>query len=456
MSSIRDNLSGFDFPSGLNFSLKKNAIASKMRQMVHIPIAGPVANPLDPVTFSLATGSYGMYLSPTESYITFTINNKDASNNINIDGSAYSFIDRLTVSSSGTTITDLQYYGAWANMVLDSQAGVGRAGAMSTFAGCQTQASLNETRGGMSIAANGSLTVSIPLMGCALSGDSTDKYIPVGAMGDLQLLMNIADKNSPVYTTITTVTSANWTLSNISLTCNYVTLDAGAQKMLDEAQGGSYMWSCELWKGYNFTVGGSQSDNVIVPIKCSSLKTIFAIQRYAANISNVAQLTNTSRITAYAAPNSATASSFFVTVGSEVYPGIPLKNTAHHAIEFQKAWHSLGNPAGLQTSFDYNTWNGSGLSGGTCLDAAGITTNQASNPYTPSTAGSFVNALNLECYTGKAGALHSGVPVLGGTTLILNQNYGATLATAYAVLQTTFCHFDGIASVKDGVFTMNF
>ena len=214
MSSIRDQMGGSDFPSGLNFSLKKNAVASKMRQMVHIPIAGPVANPLDPVTFSLATGSYGMYLSPTESYLTFTINNKDASNAINIDGSAYSFIDRLTVLSSGTTITDLQYYGPWANMILDSQAGTGRAGAMSTFAGCQTQASLNETRGGMTIAANGSLTVSIPLMGCAISGDCTDKYIPVGAMGDLQVLMNIADKNSPVYTTITAVTAGNWTLSN--------------------------------------------------------------------------------------------------------------------------------------------------------------------------------------------------------------------------------------------------
>ena len=71
----------------------------------------------------------------------------------------------------------------------------------------------------------------------------------------------------------------------------------------------------------------------------------------------------------------------------------------------------------------------------------------------PITMGAFANFLNLEAYSNKSGVLHSGVPVVGGTTMVLNQNYATNAAVQTAMtgaLQTTFVHYDCICTVKDG------
>jgi hypothetical protein len=106
-----------------------------------------------------------------------------------------------------------------------------------------------------------------------------------------------------------------------------------------------------------------------------------------------------------------------------------------HMMEYLKMWHGLSNPLALTTSFDSSTW------------VAGDAVN-------PATAGTFVAGLNLEAYSNKTGTIHSGVSVLGGTTMVLNQTYSSALSAA--TLQTTFCHFDVIYSIENGQLSVAF
>lgn len=426
------------FPNTLDFSLKKNAVASRMSQQVHYPISSSSASPLDVVTFNLSCGKYGSYIDPSSIYLSFTFNNLDGTNATTIDHTAYSVIDRAVVMSSGQVISDLQNYGAWAAMVIDSQVGIGKPGMMSTFAGSATSTTLNTVRAGVSVPASSSVAISLPLIGTALDNSSSDKMIPVGALGDLQLQLYINDKNNAVYG----VAAGNWSLSAVSLTVGYVTLDAGAQKLIDEAQGGEYRWSSELYKSYNYNLAaGSGADNVIIPFKGSSLKSVYAIYRYARNIANYLYQTQSSRICPFVS-----GSSWFTTIGSDTFPQIPLKNSTQHAVEHLKSWHALGSPLGLQTSLDSSTW------------VINVDPQNAA-----STTGTFVAGLNLECYSNKTNTIHSGVSVIGGTTLTLNQVYNNGSGTAAlptpatgTLLQTTFCHYDAILSISNGQLSVAF
>ena len=414
------------FPSTLDFSLKKNAVKTSLHQQVHYPITGSSANPLDVITFSLSCGKYGTYIDPSQIYLSFTFKNADATNTIRLDGSGYSIIDRATVLSSGAVVSDLQNYGPWAQLMLDSQLGVGKTSTFSAFGGGGTSTSTNIIRDGASVANSASLNLSLPLMGTAIDASTSDKMIPVGAISDLQLQLYIASANNAVVS----AAAGNWSLSGISLTVVYVQLDAGAQKMLDDAQGGVYRWSGEQWKGYNFNLSTTGADNVIVPFKGASAKSVVAIQRLVANINNNAAYTNLSRVCNYTS-----GSSWFVTIGSDTFPGIPIKNSTMHMLEYLKMLHGLSNPLALTTSFDATTW------------VAGDSTTAAS-------AGTFAAGLNLEAYSNKSGTIHSGVSVLGGTTMVLNQTYSAAISAA--TLQTTYVHFDSIFSVENGQLTVAF
>jgi len=419
------------FPSTLNFELKKNAVKTAMHQQVHYPITGSTLNPLDLCTFSLSCGKYGQYIDPTQIYLSFTFNNNDATNAVNFDGSGYSVIDRAVVLSSGATVSDLQNYAPWAQLMLDSQLGVGKTSTFSTFGGGNTDASRNIIRDGAQVAAGASLNVSLPLMGTAIDASTTDKMIPVGAISDLQLQLYISGNNNAIYG----AAAGSWTLSNVSLTVVYVQLDAGAQKMLDNAQGGTYRYSGEQWRGYNYTLSnGSGADNIIVPFKGASVKSVAAIHRLSANINKNNAYTNLSRVNNYSTAGS-NKSTWFVTIGSDVFPGIPIKNSTQHMMEYLKMWHGLSNPLALTTSFDSTTWT-------------------AGNNTDPTQAGTFVAGLNLEAYSNKTGTIHSGVSVLGGTTMVLNQTYAAALSAQ--TIQSTYIHFDCIYSIENGQLSVSF
>jgi hypothetical protein len=424
-----------DFPSTMDYSLKKNAVASSMAQQVHYPINGSTINPADLPIITLSTGNYGNYLDPTSLYLSYTFNNTDGTNACLLDGSGYAVFDRIVVQSSGTVISDVQYYAPWSQGILDCQVGTGRDSTCSVSFGTSYDANLNTNRGGVSVASNGTLNICIPLLGTAIDASCSDKMIPVGACSDLQIMFYMASANSTV---VTSSANASWKLTNFSLIADYVKIDAGAQRQLDEVSGGVYKWSGELWRGYQASAGasGDGSATVIVPFKGNSAKTIMSMIRLQANLTSPSAFTNTDRLCPFGLPGSSTSSSWFANVGAQAMPQIAIKNSSQHFMELLKGFHTLYNPVGFSTQFNSATW----------------AVAPSATPATTATAcGSFLLVLDLEAYSNKTNVIHSGVPITGGTTLSLVQTYANTLPAA--CVQNSWVHHDAILTVQNGIFS---
>jgi hypothetical protein len=424
------------FPSSLDFSkLTPNAVKTRIRQVAITALQGSTINPGDNPIFNIPCGVYGQYLDPSQTFLQFTFNNTDttAAQTLNLDGSFYSLMDRITVTSSGAVISDFQQFGGWAQVMLDSYVATGK-NSMAIFAGTASDANRNWTRDGIQVAQKAGIFGALPLMGSGiLDPTGNQKMVPVGALQDLELQIFMASVGNSVFSASTTV---NWQLTNVQLVIGIVELDPGAQKMIDEMCGGQYKLSVELWRGYNTTLSASTTgDQVIIPHKCQSAKTILWIYRLQGNFSNPKAYTQVSRFNPYY-HDGTTPCSVFVQAGATAYPQVPIKNWASLFLEYEKAFHALGVPEALRNSFDASTW------------IAGDNTSVNS-------AGSFVGGINLEAYSGKSGVINSGAEVTGGTTMILNSSYAQALPNV-PVTQSTYVHFDAIAVVSNGVMEIAF
>ena len=420
------------FPNTLDFSKKKNAVKSHFRQQVLYPLTGSTVNPNETPIISIPCGKYGTYLDPTNLYIQCTITNTDstAATAFVLDGSAYSLIDRITCTSSGSPLTDVQYAAPLTQAILDMQVGVARGSGMSVAYGTVVDNQYNTNRGGVSIAQNGTVNVCMPLMLTAIDATFNSKLIPVGAIADLQVQFFMASVGNSVQTASTT---ANWKLSNFSLVADFIELDAGAQAEIDKLSNGKIQFSGEVWRGYQFSLNsGSSADTIVVPVKCQSAKSIYSIYRNTAVINNTAACSTVARINPFVS-----AATFYVNIGSESMPQIPLKNSAQFYIEMIKSQHGLYSPQAYQGQFNVTNWN---LNSTTTTDAA-------------TAVGSFMVGLDLESFANKSEVCYSGVGITGGTVLNIVQTYGPS-ALAAAATQNVYMHCDAVVSIESGVMTL--
>ena len=402
------------------FDLKKNAVKSRMISQQVIPLSGTTASPQDILQFSLPCGRYGQYLDVSTPYLSFRFTNKDATNAITLDHSAYSLFDRVVVKSSGGVVSDLQYFPVYAAAMLDQNVNTQK-NTMSIFMGTAFDADKNIVRAGQSVAASASVNIALPLLGTPLDASSCDKHVPIGALSDLTLELYLAGNNDP----IVSAAAGNWALSEIQLNIGIVELDAGAQRKLDQMYGGAMKWSATLWRGFNASVPGTTTqDQIVVPVKCSSAKTIQQIYRPSANIGDRTKLTNSARINPFAGGGQ-----YQVSIGSDNFPAVPVRKPSEFLVELLKSWHALGNAQMLASSFNNTTWNRTTDS----TDAA--------------LAGTFIASLDLDSFSGASGVVHSGQPVIGSTSMITNAQY--TSAIGFACIVTTFVNYDAILSVNN-------
>ena len=422
-------------PSTLHFAPKQNAINSTQLQQIHIPLSGSTVNPLDTITIPLSTGKYAQYLDPAQMYLSFQIYNPDTSYGFNVDHSAYSFIDRIQVQSSGGVLSDLQYFGVWASMIIDGASQSAKSSGLSVVAAAGgTNASTNNIiRGGTTVAKGSVINVSLPFIGTILDNTGGDKLIPVGAMNDLSIVIYMSsNKNAVVSTVAANPPTTSWQLKNFRVVATYVQIDENAQRMVDNETDGVFRWSTTLWRGFNYTTSAtSQADAIIVPFKCSSAKSIFNTWRLIAGNEVYTSNVQSQRSNPFTPLGSSNTSSYFVQIGAACYPPIPVRNASEHFMEFQKAWHTSSVPA----AYDCNMAPGE------------YDINSA-------TAGSFCTGLDLESFTGKSGVAHSGVNITGGTTAIINCSYeaafGQTGAPSAACYINTFLNYDAIIEVSGG------
>lgn len=422
-------------PSTLAFQPKLDAVNSTLFNQIATPLSGGTINPLDTVTIPIpGTGRYGAYLDPTQLSLSFQVKNNDGTNAMQLDGSAYSFIERVVVMSSGSVISDTQSFGALAALFLDMAPQSARTSGFSVLAGCEaapTDANKNCDRVGATIAGNGTLNICMPLIGTAI--DSTaipDKLLPVGALSDLQIVLYMSSQKNAVYAG--TSLTANWSLLNFRLVTNLIQLDETAQRMIDEQTGGAYKLSATLWKTFNYTTGATDaSSSWVVPIKASSVKSLFSIWRDQANYNeSYTKAWQTARDNPFGLLTGATQSSFYAQCGAQSIPQIGLRNPAEHYMSFQNAWHQLSVPSAFDNNFRYGDYD------------AAVSMSSA----VPT--GSFVTGINMESFSGKSGVLHAGTNITGGTALTLNAVYPTALSSARNI--TTFVCYDAIYEIAGG------
>ena len=343
-----------------------------------------------------------------------------------LDGSAYSLIDRITSSSSGSPLTDVQYQAPLVQAILDTHLGMGRGGSASISFGTVVDNTNNTNRGGVSIATGSTYNVSIPLMLTAIDATFTNKMIPIGKVSDLQLQFFMASVGNSVQTASTT---ANWKLTNFSLVVDFLELDAGAMAELDrKSDGGIIQYSGEIWRGYQFALNaGSSADTIVVPAKMQSCKTLYSTFRYTQNVNNSVACSTVARMNPFI--NGAT---FYANIGATAVPQVPLRNAGQFFIELIKAQHGLYEPIAYTNQFNATNW---------------VVCDQTASD-TATSVGSFLLGLDLENFNGKGDVVYSGASIVGGTVLSLVQAYGTPLALA--VTQNVYLQADAVVSIVNG------
>lgn len=422
-------------PNTLAFGPKKDAVNSTLFNQISIPLNGSTVNPLDTVTIPVqGTGRYGAYLSPDMTTLSFQIVNPDPAVGIVVDNSAYSFIDRIVVQSSGSVISDLQNFGAWAAMQLDMAPQSSRTSGFSVCAGTEgvVGTTTNNSRTGRSIASGGALNVSIPLLGTMIDCTGTpDKLIPVSGMSDLQIVLYMSSARNAVTRVGGADPSVPWQLRNFRLNTTFVQLDQMAQQMIDEANGGVYKYSSTLWRAFNATTGATDGgNNIVVPIKASSIKSSYSVWRPTIANESYTACFQSARHNPFGTIGATAFGSAYAQVGALSIPNIPLRNAPEFMSSLQNAWHQLAIPGAYDTS----------LVGGD-FDAVASTT--ANVP-----TGSFVLGINMESFSGKSGVCHSGINCTGGTSFVLNAVYPAALPSTQQI--TTYIQYDAIIEVANG------
>ena len=191
-------------------------------------------------------------------------------------------------------------------------------------------------------------------------------------------------------------------------------------------------WSATLWRGFNASVPGTTTqDQLVIPMKCSSAKTIQQIYRPSANIGDRTKLTNSSRINPFASGGQ-----YQVTIGSDNFPAVPVKKSTEFIVELLKSWHALGNPQMLASSFNNTTWN------------------RTTDSTDPAVAGTFLVSLDLDSFSGASGVAHSGQPIIGSTSMITNAQYPS--AIGFACVVTTFVNYDAILSINNAMLEVDY
>lgn len=422
MSGITDKLAYVEKPT---------AVDAKYYTHTCLPVNGTSFGGGEIVRIDVPCSQYGTYLDTQNSYLKFTINNTsktaaDANALVNIDGSAYSFIDRQQVLYSGYTLEDISDLGVLASILLDNNTDMeSRMTYWHILAGTHKHTfSEAAVRHGAQIAAGGSLTVFIPVLG-SIVGQNLDKYLPIGqltASDSLRLELTLAQNGAPVKTAAATDTGA-FTITDVEYVAHIVKLSDDAESMVRRSiTGGKYRIHGDTYRSFNQTLSnGVNNSTVNIPVKVSSLKTLLIAHRYQASISgkNKASITNRTR---------GDLKEYYFQIGSVRLPQKPIKTDdtycAEAQIELQKALHQYSRK-GLALSYMSADW---------------VSTATTDN------YGAFVVGIDLESFSGKSDVLNQGLSTISQPLHFIG-TYDTLPADA---IITTFAHFDQILEIEVG------
>ncbi|KAJ1628322.1 hypothetical protein T492DRAFT_841712 [Pavlovales sp. CCMP2436] len=243
--------------------------------------------------FSIPCGQSSLHLDPTQTVLSYTINNNNAGA-MTLDGGGHACIQSLSVFFGSVLISQIDEFGALFCLTqdfttdLDSLRSGGTVRGVADFAlTTLTPTGANivsayYARSGATIAANASLTVALPLMN--VLGTLAMKAIPLSQLLDsIRLEVKWAVQGN--WGTYVDAPSAatGCTISNAKLHISQVRLDGAVEKAMIDALNGIVHVPCYDFTSFRSTVAANSGFiSAQIPVRVSQLSTIFVVLRESA------------------------------------------------------------------------------------------------------------------------------------------------------------------------------
>ena len=384
-------------------------------------------------------------------------------------GGIFSILKRISLSTAGATIADVNNYNLLTTALLDTdasfdyRASVGQTllGLTSTLRGKNW---VSTSAGGAGVTDEaGYATFCIPLICLPVSNCTPMRYIPAFSLSPLQLRIVLEDFNVAFQSgSDPVVGDRSYIVDEVEVVSRMIELSPSAMSQLSAYTGGQYSILCNAWSNATATKeAGALQLTAPLGFSFSSLERVLIIHRSTATASSIQHFSLGNRAKAHL-------SQYNLLINSEMYPSRVIdcgsKDGAEALAEYLLADHSL-------TAFHKSTClnNGYVLSNTSTLAGQGFSQMGGSdlpnigraflsnNPFTEdqptgSTAGStaeaavvgtnvacvaadsnigtFICAVELEGLShGKSATTYSGISTLGSTTQFVGQYSAVTAAS---------------------------
>lgn len=128
---------------------------------------------------------------------------------------------------------------------------------------------------------------------------NTECFLPVfGLASPLRLDLELANASTALACGGTTPpTSASYTISSVSLDCEYVWLAEDSHRAICGLTNNVFQWTSSMWKTYRTVhAAGQLSNTILIPSRVTSMINLLIAQREAATEYNVAARSVTQRL----------------------------------------------------------------------------------------------------------------------------------------------------------------
>lgn len=266
----------------LNYAeVKKKAIASRSIRTLTFPNNGQSFNMGQTINYQTLANSPGMYLDTAMSYLKFKITNNNSASSITLDQSAYSVIERMLVTTAGQVIQDTQRYNLLHNALTSLSAGREYSGnngrVLAGMGDLVANARLFE---GQTIAADGSLTVALPLALSPLVNTTPYRYVYLGGRSPFEFKLTLADAAVAFQSADAALANADVTISEFEFVAHHVQLSAEAQAQVSAMVGGKFnMLATEFVNFQTTLANGVSTLSFPLGLARSSVDRVIVIHR---------------------------------------------------------------------------------------------------------------------------------------------------------------------------------
>ena len=320
------------------------------------------AFPSQQLIFDIPCGSSpSTFIDNRFTTLNFTATYANGSTNVgvlttaNLRSNASSFFDRMYITSqNGQILEDITEYGLVNDLLINFQMNNSvRDGTAMQF-GFDDSASLNTSQGHTIPAYAGTITnvtnsfsYSVPILS-GLIGALSDKFLNIGRTSKLQLVLQSSSVLPLTIIAGATAGTVKVTLSNFSITCEYIDIGSNALKMLDQTlvNNQAYIHGVSYRVTSNTIPAGTSGNlSLLAGIRNSSVKSLFV--KY---VDNRVDETDSSVNSKYDGKNPSI-NAWALQIGGMRYPSNPLNPLLQPSQSFSEVEKAIGsfNNAQLQS-----------------------------------------------------------------------------------------------------------